>query len=73
VSRLEFPPKQLTTRIGMKFWDESVYIGVRKFHAAKGLDPDSQDVARGLGYPLYELSVPAPDRKKLRILFSRLF
>jgi hypothetical protein len=69
-SCLGFPSIQLTTRIGVKFWDETVYAGVRKFHAAKGFDPDSQDVARELGYPLYELSVPVPDRKKLRIVLS---
>jgi hypothetical protein len=57
----------------MKFWDESVYIGVHKFHAVKGLDPDSLDIARGLGYSLYELYVPALDQKTLRINFSHSF
>ncbi|KAF7349762.1 hypothetical protein MSAN_01703400 [Mycena sanguinolenta] len=63
-SRLGFPPIQLTTRIGVKCWDETVYTGVRKFHAAKGFDPDSQDVARELGYLLYELSVPTSETQE---------
>ncbi|KAJ7755486.1 hypothetical protein B0H16DRAFT_715739 [Mycena metata] len=40
----------------MRSWDASVYAGLRKFHRAKGFDPDSQDVARHLGYPLYQVS-----------------
>jgi hypothetical protein len=38
-----------------KSWDASVYTGLRQFHQAKGFDPDSQDVARHLGQPLYQL------------------
>ncbi|KAF7353337.1 hypothetical protein MSAN_01521900 [Mycena sanguinolenta] len=37
-------------------WDNSVYEGLRRFHQGKGFDPDSQDLARHLGYPLFELS-----------------
>ncbi|KAJ7448414.1 hypothetical protein FB451DRAFT_1289209 [Mycena latifolia] len=37
-------------------WDGSVYTGLRQFHQGKGFDADSQDVARQLGYPLYQLS-----------------
>jgi hypothetical protein len=37
-------------------WDPSVYAGLRKFHQAKDFDPESQDVARHLGHPLYQLS-----------------
>ncbi|KAJ6555797.1 hypothetical protein B0H19DRAFT_1070961 [Mycena capillaripes] len=37
-------------------WDTTVYAGIRQFHKAKGFDLDSQDVARSLGQPLYELS-----------------
>jgi hypothetical protein len=37
-------------------WDETVYTGLCAFHKGKGFDPDSQDVARHLGYPLYRLS-----------------
>ncbi|KAJ7033801.1 hypothetical protein C8F04DRAFT_609550 [Mycena alexandri] len=56
-TRLGFPFMLLTTSVLGHSWDASVYTGLRQFHAAKGFDPDSQDVARHLGYPLYELSV----------------
>ncbi|KAJ7809793.1 hypothetical protein B0H14DRAFT_2607840 [Mycena olivaceomarginata] len=35
-------------------WDDTVYHGLRRFYAGKGFDPDSQDLARLLGYPLFE-------------------
>ncbi|KAJ7735496.1 hypothetical protein B0H16DRAFT_1327084 [Mycena metata] len=54
-ARLGLPPFQLTTEIQGKAWDDGVYAGLRKFHQAKGFDPDSQDVARHLGYPFYKL------------------
>ncbi|KAJ7669810.1 hypothetical protein B0H14DRAFT_3071871 [Mycena olivaceomarginata] len=37
-------------------WDARVYEGLRQFHQAKGFDPDTQELALHLGYPLYELS-----------------
>ncbi|KAJ7033914.1 hypothetical protein C8F04DRAFT_1395766 [Mycena alexandri] len=55
-TRLRFPSFQLTTRVHEYSWDTSVYAGLRQFHKAKGFDPDSQDVARHLGCPLYQLS-----------------
>ncbi|KAJ7038413.1 hypothetical protein C8F04DRAFT_1089064 [Mycena alexandri] len=51
-----FPSMHLTAVVWGRWWDASVYTGLRQFHAAKGFDPDGQDVARHLGYPLYELS-----------------
>ncbi|KAJ7034612.1 hypothetical protein C8F04DRAFT_1234218 [Mycena alexandri] len=53
--RLGFPPFQLDTSIRGRSWDASVYAGLRKFHQAKGFNPESQDIARHLGYTLYEL------------------
>ncbi|KAJ7706603.1 hypothetical protein B0H16DRAFT_1258642, partial [Mycena metata] len=53
--RLGFPPFQLSTTVSGQYWEASVYAGLRQFHQAKGFDPDSQDVARHLGHPLYEL------------------
>ncbi|KAJ7868451.1 hypothetical protein B0H13DRAFT_2064236, partial [Mycena leptocephala] len=47
---------KLTIHAWGRSWDASAYTGVRQFHQGKGFDPDSQDVARHLGYPLYELS-----------------
>jgi hypothetical protein len=57
---LGFPSLGLSTVILGKSWDASVYAGLRQFHQAKGFDPDSQDVARYLGHPLYELSMRFP-------------
>ncbi|KAJ7714795.1 hypothetical protein B0H16DRAFT_1898970 [Mycena metata] len=54
--RLGFPSFQLSTTVYGKSWDADVYAGLCKFHQGKGFDPDSQDVARHLGRPLYELS-----------------
>ncbi|KAJ6522883.1 hypothetical protein B0H19DRAFT_1277168 [Mycena capillaripes] len=51
-----FPIPQFCTNIHTKSWDDSVYVGLRQFHRAKGFDPDTQDVARHLGYPLYQVS-----------------
>ncbi|KAF7342774.1 hypothetical protein MSAN_01992600 [Mycena sanguinolenta] len=59
-SSLGFPSMTLKTEVHAKFWDDSVYAGLRKFHKGKGFDPDSRDVAWDLGYPLYQLSVPVP-------------
>jgi hypothetical protein len=39
-----------------RYWDASVYAGLRKFHQAKGYDPDSQEVARRFEHPLYHIS-----------------
>ncbi|KAJ7064452.1 hypothetical protein C8F01DRAFT_1229068, partial [Mycena amicta] len=36
-------------------WDASVYEEIRAMHIAKGFNPDSQDLARHLGYLLFEL------------------
>ncbi|KAJ7719578.1 hypothetical protein B0H16DRAFT_1700198 [Mycena metata] len=55
-TQLGFPSFQLTSKFEGLSWDTSVYAGLRQFHQAKGFDPDSQDVARDTGYPLYRLS-----------------
>jgi hypothetical protein len=59
---LRFPSIQLTIDVGGYSWDASVYAGLRQFHQAKGFDADSQDVARHIGDPLYQLAgeVDAP-------------
>ncbi|KAF8181426.1 hypothetical protein K438DRAFT_1183551 [Mycena galopus ATCC 62051] len=51
-----FPTLVFSRIIGGDRWDANVYASLRRFHQAKGFDPDSQGVARHLGYPLYELS-----------------
>ncbi|KAJ7333208.1 hypothetical protein DFH08DRAFT_304189 [Mycena albidolilacea] len=55
-TQLGFPTFQCTTEIVGRSWDASVYKGLRKFHQAKGFDPDTQELARHLEHPLFELS-----------------
>ncbi|KAF7337159.1 hypothetical protein MVEN_02153900 [Mycena venus] len=55
-TQLGFPSIQQATIVRGIYWDDSFYAGLRQFHQGKGFDPDSQDVARYLGYPLYQLS-----------------
>ncbi|KAF7353267.1 hypothetical protein MSAN_01514600 [Mycena sanguinolenta] len=63
---LGFPAIHIETAMEGFSWDRSVYEGLRRFHEGKGFDPDSGEVARQLGYPLYEVSsdrTPFPARK----------
>ncbi|KAJ7679381.1 hypothetical protein DFH06DRAFT_509690 [Mycena polygramma] len=53
---LGLPAINLSTTVQLYAWDAAVYTGIRRFHEAKGFDPDSQDAARHLGHPLYQLS-----------------
>ncbi|KAJ7486313.1 hypothetical protein B0H11DRAFT_2230770 [Mycena galericulata] len=55
---LGFPAIRLTTEVQGRYWDSSVYAGLQEFHRSKGFDPDTQDVARDLGYPLYRVTAP---------------
>ncbi|KAF7377175.1 hypothetical protein MSAN_00136800 [Mycena sanguinolenta] len=55
-TRLGFPSFKLTTAVHGYSWRASVYNGLRQFHRAKGFDPYSQDLARHLKLPLYQLS-----------------
>ncbi|KAJ7168984.1 hypothetical protein C8R46DRAFT_243372 [Mycena filopes] len=55
-TQLRFPSMELRTTIKGRSWDSSVYAGLGQFHEAKGFDPDSQDLARHLGHPLYRVS-----------------
>ncbi|KAJ7439636.1 hypothetical protein B0H11DRAFT_2102129 [Mycena galericulata] len=69
-SSLGFPFFKWQRRIWAKSWEERVYIGISQFHAAKGFDPNSQDVARHLGFPLYELyRDPSPDGAHIEEIF----
>ncbi|KAJ6561628.1 hypothetical protein B0H19DRAFT_1259297 [Mycena capillaripes] len=54
-THLGFPSIQFKTWVEGYFWDASVYAGLRQFHQGKGFDPDSQEIARHLGHPLYRL------------------
>ncbi|KAF7353189.1 MFS general substrate transporter [Mycena sanguinolenta] len=52
---LGFPAIHIETRMFGRSWDHSIYEGLRRFHQGKGFDPDGREVARRLGYPLYEV------------------
>ncbi|KAK7027701.1 hypothetical protein R3P38DRAFT_3520695 [Favolaschia claudopus] len=52
---LGFPIIHSSIDCGVDSWSDTVYAGLRQFHQGKGFDPDSQELARHLGYPLYEL------------------
>ncbi|KAJ7111712.1 hypothetical protein C8R44DRAFT_742095 [Mycena epipterygia] len=53
--RMRLPSIELKMEVLGWSWNESVYKGLRQFHEGKGFEPDSQEVARGLGYPLYQM------------------
>ncbi|KAJ6464395.1 hypothetical protein C8R45DRAFT_498925 [Mycena sanguinolenta] len=53
---LGFPEIRIESRIDANSWASSVYKGLRRFHQGKGFDPYSQDLARYLDYPLFEIS-----------------
>jgi hypothetical protein len=50
-----FPLIKLEIRVSGKSWDAIDYAGLWQFHQAKGFAPDSQEIARHLGHPLYQL------------------
>lgn len=52
-----FPTIQLITEVEGCFWNAGVYAGLRKFKEGNGFDPGSEDVARHLRYPLYQVSI----------------
>ncbi|KAJ7064443.1 hypothetical protein C8F01DRAFT_1353716, partial [Mycena amicta] len=50
-----FPNLAISKGFNRYSWNASVYEEIRTLQIAKGFDPDSQDMARSLGYPLFEL------------------
>ncbi|KAJ6464425.1 hypothetical protein C8R45DRAFT_499334, partial [Mycena sanguinolenta] len=52
---LGFPAIHIETVVVGLYFDRSVYEGLRRFHEGKGFNPDSGEVARQLGYPVYEV------------------
>jgi hypothetical protein len=57
-------------------WQTSAYAGLRKFYQGKGFNPNSQDVARHLGEPLYQVTPPKSEPsvdKVSRLLHGRSF
>ncbi|KAJ7724765.1 hypothetical protein B0H16DRAFT_1736513 [Mycena metata] len=49
------PTLQFSVEVYWRRWDRSDPDIIREFHAAKGFDPDSQDVAIAMGYPLVDV------------------
>ncbi|KAF7353259.1 hypothetical protein MSAN_01513800 [Mycena sanguinolenta] len=66
---LGFPAIHIKTVVRGASWDRNIYQGLRQFHRGKGHDPDSREVAKQLGYPLFEVSsdrvlFPAHDKAR---------
>ncbi|KAJ7135615.1 hypothetical protein C8R44DRAFT_387587 [Mycena epipterygia] len=55
-SSLGFPPLEFEMVIWWLSYNEGVYAALSRFHAGKGFDPNSLDIARHLGHPIYQLS-----------------
>ncbi|KAJ7095594.1 hypothetical protein C8R44DRAFT_380689 [Mycena epipterygia] len=60
-SSLGFPSLEFKRTIVMISWNEDVYAALSRFHAGKGFDPNSQDLALHLEQPLYQLSSSLSD------------
>jgi hypothetical protein len=54
--RLGFPTIELIMEVQGMYLVGSSYSGLRQLYQGKGFDACSQDVARKLGYPLYQVS-----------------
>ncbi|KAJ6563963.1 hypothetical protein B0H19DRAFT_1233144 [Mycena capillaripes] len=54
VEDLGLPVPEFSTWLGGARWDKTRHNMVRDFHAAKGFDPCSQDMAIAMGYPLVD-------------------
>ncbi|KAK7029954.1 hypothetical protein R3P38DRAFT_3188871 [Favolaschia claudopus] len=50
-----FPTLSISVWGAGSYWRDTFYAGLRQFHQGKGFDPNSQDVARHLNLPLYQL------------------
>ncbi|KAJ7620313.1 hypothetical protein FB45DRAFT_929958 [Roridomyces roridus] len=55
-AHLGFPDFELYVKIYGLRWMDDMYPGMRQFHATKGYNPDTLDLATDLGYPFYELT-----------------
>ncbi|KAF7340336.1 hypothetical protein MVEN_01952800 [Mycena venus] len=49
------PTPQFSVKATAWMWDKSTPDMICKFHAAKGFNPDSQDAAIAMGYPLVDI------------------
>ncbi|KAJ7104863.1 hypothetical protein C8R44DRAFT_746126 [Mycena epipterygia] len=55
-SNLGFPSLEFNMDVHVRSWHENVYAALSRFHVGKGFDLNSQDIARHLGYPIFELA-----------------
>ncbi|KAJ6456752.1 hypothetical protein C8R45DRAFT_844735, partial [Mycena sanguinolenta] len=67
---LGFPSITARTMVHLRSWNETVYAALRKFDECKGFDPEGQDLAKELGYPLFEIRVPGQSMQMSRGLES---
>ncbi|KAJ6577023.1 hypothetical protein DFH09DRAFT_1276386 [Mycena vulgaris] len=51
---LGFPALTMRMVVSAWSWDDNTYAALHKFHRGKGFDPNTQEVARHLGFPLYQ-------------------
>ncbi|KAK6981640.1 hypothetical protein R3P38DRAFT_3293726 [Favolaschia claudopus] len=53
-TELGFPTIQLVTKIRVRSWNESAYVGLRELHKISRFDPETQDLAVELQEPWWE-------------------
>ncbi|KAF7340330.1 hypothetical protein MVEN_01952200 [Mycena venus] len=49
------PTPEFSTEVDGPTWNECEYAMIREFHSGKDFDPESQDVAIAMGYPLVDI------------------
>ncbi|KAJ7369217.1 hypothetical protein DFH08DRAFT_833359 [Mycena albidolilacea] len=64
---LGFPIIHIQMCIRGCYWDDEVYDGLRRFQQGKGLNPESQEAAINLGYPLHKLADEEWDRSQCNL------
>ncbi|KAJ7605184.1 hypothetical protein FB45DRAFT_767454, partial [Roridomyces roridus] len=50
-----FPEVKMQTEVTLLSWDDNAYDALRKFHAANGFDPNTQELTIHLGHPLFSI------------------
>ncbi|KAF7331347.1 hypothetical protein MKEN_00012400 [Mycena kentingensis (nom. inval.)] len=68
--RLGLPELSISAYIQGTKYPDAFYDEIDAFHRAKGFDPDSADVARHLGLPVFELTPSARPRTRCGSLFD---
>jgi hypothetical protein len=55
VEDIGLPTPEFKFQVSGPTWDKRNDAMIREFHSAKGFDPDSQDAAIAMGYPLVDI------------------